>query len=1310
MTVDFSHLHVHSEYSLLDGFGRTDALARHARELGMDALALTDHGVMYGSIDFYTAAKDAGIKPIIGVEAYVAPHSRLDKRPKIDVSPYHLVLLAADHTGYRNLIHLTTKAHTEGFYYRPRIDRDLLAQHSAGLICLSACLAGEVPRHIRQGDLKAAREVASWHREVFGPDRYYLELQEHDVEEQRVVNRELIAIGRDLGLKTVATNDVHYIRPEDLAAQDLLLCIQTNTTLDDPKRMRMDTNTFYLRSPDEMLRYFGEVPEALRSTREIVEKCNLHLDFNRLHLPQFDIPDGHTPDSYLEHLCREGMRERYPSAAQVVEERLRYELDVIRQTGFALYILIVWDIVAFARQRNIVYGPRGSAAGALVCYLLGISNVDPIGNNLTFERFLNIERKEMPDIDMDFADDRRDEMIEYVAQKYGRDHVAQIITFGTLGAKAAIRDAGRAMGMAFADTDRVAKLIPTLPVGMTISKSMEDIAELQRLYDQDQIVRQLIDAAKSVEGVNRHASTHAAGVVISRDPLTEYVPLQLTSRDGKGVMSQYHAYNLAKIGLLKMDFLGLTNLTILGRAVEIIREQRNIDLDLTRIPQDDPKAFALLGSGETVGLFQLEGRGMTQYMRELKPTTVADVAAMIALYRPGPMGNIPHYVDRKHGREPISYPHPLLEETLQDTYGVLTYQDQVLQVLRRVAGYSLGQADIVRRAMGKKIKALMDEEQPRFLSGCKANGLNDVEALRIWELLEPFAGYGFNRAHAACYAQLAYQTAYLKANYPVEYMVAVMRSAMGNSDRIVLAVNECRRLGITVLRPDVNRSEVGFSVETVRVDDQLRQGIRFGLAAVKNVGESAVEPIVAARSSGGPFASLDDFSHRVDVRGLNKRVLESLVKAGAFDDFGQRGQILAVLDQVVSAAQAAQRAADVGQGSLFELMPVHSPAVAINLPNVSDVPTKEKLAWEKELLGLYFSEHPTQRIQARLASMVSCWCGEINEEWTGQKVTIGGTIASVRSLVTKKRDAMATAVLEDATGTIEIVAFPRVFEKTRDAWIEEQLVIVTGKVEVREERFQVVAESAEIHLLEGDNDLVEPDYANGIVPQSPRNVASIRGNAVEFDLSGEFETSSDGDWGGNRRDSSDDSTFPYPVDDPFPAKVADDRSLDRVLPAVAAAQPSQPNLSHSPTHRNGSDARSGGYASSLTPKGHDSGASGHSDSVPRGRPTVLPPVEAKMGVALRAASLDAGPRRVRLTFRSSGDSRADVGRLQQAYEILRGNLGGDDEIVLVVETGRRQVVMEWPSINLRWAGPLASQLDGIADRVSVDRTSGGDTR
>ncbi|MGQ9674430.1 MAG: DNA polymerase III subunit alpha [Chloroflexota bacterium] len=1071
---NFTHLHVHTEFSLLDGLARLSDLIERTKELGMNALAMTDHGSMHATIDFYSLAKEAGVKPIVGCEVYVAPGSRFQHQAKGEATPHHLILLATNKTGYRNLIQLCTKAHLEGFYYKPRVDKELLAQYSSGLIALSACLSGEIPRLIVAGDLDNARRAIRWHQDVFGPQNFYLEMQVHDLPEIPAVNRTLRELSREMGAPLVATNDVHYVRQEDARAQEILLCIQTNTTLDDPKRMTMGSDSFYLRSPDEMAALFAEVPEALANTQLIAERCDLKLDFNRVHLPQFPIPEGYTPDTYLEKLCRDGLKRRYQRVTQEVDERLRYELSVIEKTGFALYILIVADLVAHARQSGILFGPRGSAAGSIVCYCLGIGDVDPVANKLVFERFLNIERKEMPDIDMDFADDRREEMIAYCTEKYGRDHVAQIITFGTLGAKAAIRDVGRALGMPYAVVDNVAKLIPSLPVGITIDQAMAERRELRELYESDEAIKQLIDAARSIEGVARHASTHAAGVVISREPLTHHVPLQRASRGEEVVMTQYPMNALARIGLLKMDFLGLANLTILGRAVEMIRRTRGLDIDLENLPLEDEKAFEMLGAGETMGIFQLEGGGMRRYIKELKPSSIHDLAAMVALYRPGPMAHIPKFIRSKAGLEPIEYPHPALEPILSDTYGVIVYQEQVLHIVRAVAGYSLGQADILRKAMGKKIAEVMRKQRDNFIAGAKKNGFSEEDATKIFDLIEPFAGYAFNRAHAYCYAMLAYKTAYLKANYPEEYMVAVLSSAMSSIEKVAAAVAECRRLGIPVLPPDINRSDLEFTIETTN----HHRSIRFGLAAIKNVGAGAMEAIVAERRRNGPFRSADDFSQRVDLRSVNKRVLESLIKSGAMDCLGRRSQLLAVLDRMVNYGQQAQKARFQGQASIFDLLSDESLSAAILLPDIPEAPSKEMLAWEKELLGMYISEHPLQSAIVRLNDTVTAFCDQIGEEMAGQTVVVAGMVVNLRRLTTKKGESMVAATIEDLQGSLEVVAFPKVFEKTKEMWEPDAILIIEGKVDSRDDRVQLICQKAMPYNPEALGTTAEP-AANG---------------------------------------------------------------------------------------------------------------------------------------------------------------------------------------------------------------------------------------
>ena len=1062
MADDFAHLHVHSEYSLLDGYSRVKELVKQAAQLGMSALALTDHGALYGAIEFYEACQAAGIKPIVGLETYMAP-GKMTARGSENREYNHLVLLAQDEGGYRNLLHLVTRANLEGFYYKPRIDRDLLAEHSAGLIALSGCFSGEPSAAILKDDPKGARTAAAWYREVFG-DRYYLELQDHAHENDKKINRELRVISNEMDIPLVCTNDSHYTKKDQAAAQDLLLCVQMNATLEDPKRMRMEPAEFYLKSPQEMAGLFGEVPEALANTLRIAEQCNLELKFGRLNFPPLDhvIPRGEDPDDFLGRICRERLPERYPSASREVTARLEYELGVVRMTGFASYILFVWDFVAWARGRSIACGPRGSAAGSIILYLLGIADVDPIEYGLTFERFLNPERIQMPDVDMDFADDRRDDVINYCIERYGRDHVAQIVTFGRLLARAALRDVGRVLSYPINEVDRVAKLIPTIPVGMTIEKSLAQVRELKQLYDSEPSVRRLIDAAKSIEGVARHASTHAAGVVVAGDPLVQHVPLQRIAKNDSMVMTQYPQKALESIGLLKMDFLGLSNLTMLEKAVKLIEETRGLKIDLQKIPLEDPLTFEKLAQGGTHSIFQLEGSGMTRYVKELKPTTVRHLAAMVALYRPGPMAHIPTYIARKEGRQPVEYPDRSLEELLEESYGIIVYQDQVLQIVQKVAGYSLGQADILRRAMGKKEPEVMRKERERFLGGAKSQGYAKETADKLWEYIEPFAGYAFNKSHAFCYAFLAYQTAYLKANYPVEWMAAVLTTDALKTDRVVSAIGECRRLGIPLLRPDVNRSQPRFTVERLASGPmEFKLGIRYGLAAVKNVGEGAVESLVAERERGGPFRSLEDFCGRVDLRTINKRVIESLVKCGAMDEFGPRERLLAGIDQSMAAGQQRQKAAGVGQTSLFDLGGEAESPVAMALPRVTALGQREKLAWEKEALGLFLSDHPFQEAARWLAGRLTADSSQVGPEAGGEPITLGGVISTIRRITTKRGETMAVAHLEDLHGSVDVVAFPRTYAQTAELWREDAVLIVQGKVDTRDDRNQVIVDTVE---------------------------------------------------------------------------------------------------------------------------------------------------------------------------------------------------------------------------------------------------------
>jgi DNA polymerase-3 subunit alpha len=1056
----FTHLHVHSEFSLLDGMCRIPQLVKRAKELGMNAVALTDHGSMYGAIDFYLAAKEAGIKPIIGCELYVAPNLHTGKTAG-EKSSYHVVLLAKNQTGYRNLMQLTSKAHTEGFYYKPRIDHALMEQYHEGLIALSACMSGEIPARIMQNRMQEARQLAIWYKKLFGD--FYLEIQRNPIPELDKINRELIAMGKELNIPLVATNDVHYIYKEDAPVHDLLLCIGTNAQVSDEKRMKMSGDFIYFKTPEEMGEIYRDIPEAIENTQKIADMVDLKLDFSRLHLPEIELPAGQNAQQYLADLCLTGFKQYYPDPTPEIVQRLQYELEVIEKTQFANYFLVVWDMLSYSRKKGILIGVRGSAAASIVLHCLGITTVDPVEHKLVFERFLNIERKEMPDIDSDFEDWRRQEVIDYVSQKYGADHVAQIITFGTLGARAALRDVGRALGMSYGDVDRVAKLIP-FGVGMTLEKAMEQTAEMREIYQADAAIRKLVDFAKKVEGIARHASTHAAGIVISKDPLTRHVPLQQVSKsEGSGlVMTQYGMDNIAKIGLLKMDFLGLANLTILSKAQMIIKENRGVDLDLAHLPMDDKKTFDLLASGETTGVFQLESAGMRRYIKELKPTCFSDISAMVALYRPGPMEHIPKFIKSKHGEEPITYPHPALEKILEETYGVIVYQDQVLFIVRQFAGYSLGQADIFRKAMGKKIAEVMQKEKVNFINGAIKLGYSEEMAETIFALILPFAGYAFNKAHSVSYALIAYQTAYLKANFPSEYMNAFLITNMNVMEKITTAVSECRRLGIVVRQPNINMSQVTFSLE--ESGDYEKPAIRFGLAAVKNVSPSAIQSLVEERNKNGPFKTVEDLCRRLDSQSANRRVLESLIKAGALDELGNRGALINNIERILSLAQSEQKLKSSGQSTMFDLFGQSTPVPMPHLEiSGEDVSVKEKLAWEKEMIGVYLSEHPFARYARNIDTTSITLIGQINEELSGQEVSLVGMVSAVRELSTKDHRAFCSAILEDLESNIEIMVWPKTYENTREIWQEGNFLRVQGKVKMKDEKLQVTCDAVEIY-------------------------------------------------------------------------------------------------------------------------------------------------------------------------------------------------------------------------------------------------------
>jgi DNA polymerase-3 subunit alpha len=1046
---DFVHLHSHSEFSLLDGLARITDLVDEASAKGFDSLALTDHGALYGAVAFHQAASNKGIKPIIGVETYVARRSMTDKEGKADAQPFHLVLLATDAVGYRNLCRLVTDAHVDGYYYKPRIDRQHLARYSEGLIGLSACLNGEISRALEVDDWDLARSVAGEYGEIFGTGRFFLELQDHGLAEQRRLNEQLLRLAPETGLPLVVTNDLHYVRREQAAAQDVLLCVGTGSNLDTPGRLKFESDDFYLKSAADMAALFPDNREAILNTKRIAEMCDLQLPLGQLRIPHFPVPDGETVESWLRAECQRGLAWRYGSVTEALQQRLDYELGVILSMGYAGYFLIVADFIRYARERGIQTTCRGSAPGSIVTYTLGITPVDPIAYGLPFERFLNPDRVTMPDIDVDFQDDRRDEVIAYVSRKYGQDHVAQIITFGTMLARAAIRDVGRVLGNTYGEVDRVAKAVPN-QLGIRLEEALEISPQLREQYDADPGVKRIIDFAKQLEGVARNASTHAAGVVISREPLTELMPLQKAT-NSDALMTQYEMHAIEALGLLKFDFLGLSNLTILKNAVDLIKAHRGVDIDLDTIPLDDAKTFELLASGETTGIFQLESAGMRRYVRELRPTSVFDLAAMVALYRPGPMDNIPAYIRRKHGQEKVTYLHPLLEPFLERTYGIFVYQEDIMAAAIALGGFTGPEADTLGYAIRKKKSSLLRAQKEKFVTQAAERGVapNVIDA--VFAAFQPFERYGFNKAHATCYGLIAYQTAYLKANYTVDFMASVLSAFRDSEEKVAAAIAECRRLGIEVRPPDVTRSALEFTVED--------EGIRFGLLAVKNVGQGAIESIVAAREAEGSFKSLTDFCTRIDLRLSNRKVLESLAKVGALSAFGHPAQILEGLDAATAAGQSAQHDRLTGQTSLFDMGADDPTALERPLPSVVEAPVRERLRWEKELLGVYLSEHPMGEVADRVAEFVTAYSGDLGEEsLDGQRLVVAGIVVGSRTIITRARATMAAVTLEDLQGSLEVVVFPKLYEQTLGTWQDGAILLVAGKVDHRGEEVSLLAD------------------------------------------------------------------------------------------------------------------------------------------------------------------------------------------------------------------------------------------------------------
>lgn len=1055
---DFVHLHTHTAYSLLDGAGKIDVLVNRAKELGMSALAITDHGVMYGVVDFYKICKKAGIKPIIGCEVYVAPKSRFDKVGRDD-SPYHLVLLVKNETGYRNLTHLVSQAYLEGFYYKPRIDRELLEEYHEGLIALSACLAGEIPQDILNDKLDKAKEDILWYKNLFGEGNYYLEVQNHGIPEQQKVNQALAVLSKECGVPLVATNDNHYVYREDAQMQDVMLCIQTGKTLADNNRMRFDGDEFYLKSYEEMREALGEYPEALDMTVEISKKCNFDFTLGENHMPIFDVPEGYTLESYLDELCLKGLHERYQNLTDEHHKRLEYELGVIKQMGYTGYFLIVWDFINFARENGIYVGPgRGSAAGSIVSYVLYITDIDPLKYDLLFERFLNPERVSMPDIDIDFCYERRGEVIDYVVKRYGIDHVAQIITFGTMAAKGAVRDVGRVMDIPLSVVNKVSKLIPA-ELNMTIQKAIDSSHELRALMDENEDIKQMVLMAQKLEGLPRHAGTHAAGVVISEKPLEYYLPLQLTN-DGN-IITQLAKENVEEMGLLKMDFLGLRTLTVINKAIDEIEKNHGVKIDFQKIDMNDKESYELLCRGDAIGVFQMEGNGLRAILKELAPTHLEEIIALVALYRPGPLGSgmADDFIERKHGRKEIEYLHPMLEPILKSTYGVILYQEQVMRIASSLAGFSLGEADLLRRAMGKKKPEIIAGLKQQFIDGAAKNQIEQKTAEKIFELIEYFAGYGFNKSHSAAYAVVAFQTAYLKAHYPSEYMAALLTSVMDSIDRVTFYVAECRRMGIAVLEPDINVSGEDFTSDG--------KNIRFGLGAIKGVGKHPIAAAIEAREKDGAFTSLQDFCMRVDLRSFNKKVLECLVKGGAFSNLpGTRAQQLAIIEPCLAQGLELEKRRTSKQMSLFDLTEDddNQGFAEIKYPQCGEFSAREILAMEKEMLGMYLSGHPLNEYANILNEKTSMPIGSISAEEDQKQLWLGGILSAVKFSTTKKGESMAYATLEDLSGNIETLIFPRNLAASRPYLENDKIVLVKGRVNYQEETPKFFAE--EVRPLE----------------------------------------------------------------------------------------------------------------------------------------------------------------------------------------------------------------------------------------------------
>jgi DNA polymerase-3 subunit alpha len=1217
-------------------------MVNRAVELEQPAIALTDHGNLHGAIDIYQAAKKAGIKPIIGVEGYVADGPRDERNPQ-KRSPFHMTVLAQNKVGYQNLLKLVTASHIEGFYYRPRMDREILEKYSEGLIVLSGCPSGELARYIKNGDTDAISETLEWYGNVF-QDRYYLEMMMHEhVPDQAEINTKLIELANQTGLPMVVTNDSHYVRREDSEAQDILTCIQTNSNIKDPKRLHMEDTTYYLRSAAEMQAEWSHLPEALANTVKIAESCELELEFGKTYVPRYATPQNKPSMEYLKELCYEGLKKRFDNnPSEEVLERLEYELGIIEETRFSDYFLVCWDIFNFVNERGILSAVRGSAAASLVLYCLEVTQIDPVEADLFFERFLNVERREMPDIDMDFADDRRAEVIKYCIDHYGREHVAQIVTFGTLGAKAAIRDTARALALPLDLSDKLAKMVP-LTLNIKLKDAIAESAEMRAEISRNSDARDLIEMAQRLEGSVRHSSTHAAAVVISEKPLTDYVPLQRATSGAEDAspMTQYSMHPVADVGLLKMDFLGLANLSILDQCVKLIAETTGEHMGVYDVPINDPKAFQILGEGDTLGVFQLESAGMRKNIKLLKPTTINDLAAMIALYRPGPMEHIGTFIEAKHGRAEISYPHDDLRELLEPTYGVLVYQDQVMLIAQAFGGYTLGEADILRKAMGKKIAAVMDAEHEKFNAGALKKGYTEDQANTVFDLMAPFAGYGFNKAHAVSYAYIAYWTAYFKANYSTEYIAAVLDSASGNPEKVGEAIREASRLKIGIKPPSVNYSRSGFTIER---DADGNDAIRFGLAAVKNVGAGAVDPIVEVREAGGLFKDIEDICRRVDSKSLNRRTLESLIRVGAFDEFGGRGNLLESVDRIIGAVQRQTKLRESGQTSMFDMLgeSVPAPMVEIEIKTADDTTDQERVIWERDLLGVELTLSPFTRDMRRQPENIIVFASDITAEISGQKRAALGQVNGIRELTTKRGDKFISLNLTLLDGDVEMVVWPNILEQNPTLWENGNFVSITGEVRERFGRVSISVETATEYQLKAEG-------------QVEAEAEAIKNEPAPVVRAGFNEASE-----------------PRPVlNDPASTSQPDSRTNSN--PAPTAQSASKP-ISQSPNNSHQKPVSPANEETPLTTEPAVSTEMSHDDDFSAGGPVLV-------------------------RVKETGDVTADRYRLEDIMRLFV-EFSGSDSAILEIETGNKIVRLDMP-FKVQSGAPLTNRLHELLGNGSV---------